>query len=149
MSKMGIFKVWFGWTLWLILIVSSLMFLIAHYDWFGQEWIDLGFVFVVNKLPEFKPINDMWQRGGAGCCLSAIMIGILLLMWVTRPRIWLKCPNCNARGWILNQEKYGEPYKIGRGFFSGKRQIRKRWNLCARCNHAYGHFEKEVVYDDS
>lgn len=153
MSKKGILKVWFGWSLWLIAIALGLMLLVAQFDLFGNEWIDLGLVFVVNKLLEFdrdpfKLPNAMWQAGGATCCLAPIMIGVLVLMWDTRPRFWLKCPNCNARGWILNQDKYGKPYKIGKGFFSGKRQIRKRWNLCARCNHEYDHSEKEVAYDE-
>jgi len=135
----------------------GLMLLIAWYDLFGHEWINLGLVFIINALAELdigllEFPNVMWQTGGATggaiCCLTPVMFMVLMLMWVTRPRFWLKCPNCNARGWILNQEKYSKPYKTGDGFFSGKRQIRKRWNLCARCNHEYGRSEKEVVYDE-
>ena len=153
MRKKGIVKVWFGWSLWLMAIVLGLMLLIAWYDLFGNEWIDLGLVFVVNKLLELdiRPLtlpNEMWQTGGAICCLAPIMLVVLLIIWDARPRFWLKCPNCKARGWILNQEQFGKPYKRG-GFFSAKRQIRKRWNLCARCNHEYGHSEREVAYDDS
>ena len=150
---MGKIKVWFGWALWLIAIALGLMLLIAQFDLFGNEWIDFGLIFVVNKLSEFnrglsKIPTDMWQMGGAGFCLSAIMIVVLILMWLTRPRFWLKCPNCNTRGWILNQDKYGDPYKTRGGFFPQKRQMRTRWNLCARCNHKYGYSEKEIGYDE-
>lgn len=152
MSKANVLKVWFGWSLWLIAIALGLMLLIAQFDLFGHEWIDSGLVFVVKKLPEFDRDlfnlpNDMWQMGGAGCCLAPIMLVALLLMLMERPRFWLKCPNCNARGWILNQEQYGERYKPGR--FLAHRRMRKRWNLCARCNHEYGHHEKEVIDADS
>ena len=152
MSKTRVLKVWFGWSLWLMAMALGLMLLVAQFDLLGREWIDSGLVFVGNKLAEFapalsRPPGDMWQMGGAGCCLSAIMVVVLALMWLARPRFWLKCPHCKARGWILNQEQYDKPYKTG-GFFSAKRQIRKRWNLCARCSHEYGHSEKEVAYDE-
>jgi hypothetical protein len=149
---MGILKVWFGWALWLLLIGLTLMLLVAVFDLFGNEWIDSGIVFFIelSKFVAFadswlsEAANTLWRAAGAACCLAPIILVILLLMQAIRPRFWLKCPNCNARGWVINQEEYGERYRRG-GYWLGQRyRDRKRWNRCVRCNHEYGHQETPV-----
>ena len=104
MSKKGIFKVWFGWMLWLLLIGLTLLLLVALFDLSGKAWLDAGILRLIELSKAaifadswlFAAAATLWRGGGATYFLLPILLGILLLMEATRPRFWLKCPNCQA-----------------------------------------------------
>ena len=128
------------------------MFLIAVFDLSGKAWLDAGILSLIelSKVVTFADswlfaaADTLWRGGGAACFLLPLLLGILLLMEATRPRFWLKCPNCQARGWVINQEEYGERYREGSYWFGKRVRDRKRWNHCVRCDHEYGYQETAV-----